>query len=172
MEYQITASQLADLDALLREEQADAKTEALLKTRKEERRAKLLAIMEDAGFDNKSIPGVLIKTTTDVVINESEILAWAMQDENYMHAAPIVNVKKEAVGGVLVLVKDDPKRNGFFEVDKTGAKRAAREGTYVGFPIVGATEERSVSITLKDVVTGDALAAKFTVVPEIEFEAV
>jgi hypothetical protein len=164
--YQITESQLATLDAIMREELADAELETKLKERKEVRRASLLAVMEAAGFDNKALAGVTIRTTTDVTINEPEVLAWAMQDDNYMHAAPVLSLKKAALGSVLALVKDDPKRVGFFEVDKTGAKRAAREGSYVGFPIVGQTEERVIAITLKDVVIGDALAAKFTVMPD------
>lgn len=166
MSYQLTASQLATLDAMMREELADAQKEAELKTRKDARRAALQELFDFAGLDNKAVAGVVIQTKTDIVFDEAEALAYALDELNFAHAAPLLAVRKDAVGVVIAAAMNDDRLKGVFELDKTGYKAAARNASHVGLPVTGATEQKIVAITLKNVKTGDELARDFVIVAD------
>lgn len=171
--YQITASQLAALDALLREEVADAKVEAELKERKDARRASIEALMAEAGFDNKAVPGVTIQNRSDFLIDETAALAYALEPENFAHSAPLLSVRSDAVGVVIAEAMKNERLLGVFELNKTGYKAAARTGSHINMPIGAPIETRVIAISQKNIKTGDDLAAGFVVVADmLEAEAV
>ena len=90
----------------------------------------------------------------------------------YDDTAPLLKVRKDAVGVVIAAAMNDPRLKGVFELDKTGAEKAARECTHVGLPHGEPVATEVIALKPQDIVTGEVLAAKFIVVPEIEFEAV
>lgn len=171
MSLQITESQYDRLQTALANAQRIAQAQAELEKQDAENRALLLELFNETGASNKDIPGIELAVTTDIKFDDTEALTWALNDANYMQAASILNVRASATGSVLAMVKDDPKRAGFFEVNKTGYKKAAREGLFIGLPITGEVTTQVLRLTKKDLLSGDALRAKFEVVPDPEPEA-
>lgn len=166
----ITVSQFDRLNAALTNAKHIAAEQVRIAKADAETRAELLELFLEIGLDNKSVPGLTTAVTTTVNINEKAAFDWAMQDENYLHAAPIVNVKAAATGSVLALFKDDAKRAGVFELNKTGYKKAVREGMFVGIPFDGIVESISVKLKEEDIQTGPALLGKFNIVTDDEAE--
>jgi len=168
--YVITTTQFEHLNALLQERRLIDLEKADLDQRDAGNRTAILNLMDEIGLDNRAVPGVMVKVTTDVQIDESEVLAWALADANFAHAAPVLTVSKNAIGIVIEKAMHDERLKSVFEMDKTGAKKAAREGMYLDMPVAGVQESRSVAITSRSLKTGDELAECFTVVEPVETE--
>jgi hypothetical protein len=171
-QYQITELQLDRLNAALNDAKRLAAEKLDLERRDKDNRAALNDIFEEIGLDNKTVPGLSKSVRTSVQIDENAVLAYALDDANFPHAAPLLTVRKDAVGVVIAAAMNDDRLKGVFELDKTGAQKAAREGTHVGLPHGEPQEMAVIALRPQDIVTGEALAAKFTIVPDIEFEAV
>lgn len=166
MSFVITASQLDRLNAALATAKAVAARKELLDKDDRANRAELTALYTEIGLDNKIVSGLSLSVRTTIQIDESAVLAYALDDANFPHAAPLLNVRKDAVGVVISAAMQDERLKGVFELDKTGAQKAAREGTHVGLPHGEPVEVPTVVIRPQDIVTGDVLASKFVVVAD------
>jgi len=171
MTFQITASQLDRLSSALDTAKAIAKVKEDIDKSDRANRAELTALYNEIGLDNKAVSGLSLSVRTTIQIEESAVLAYALDDANFPHAAPLLNVRKDAVGVVISAAMQDERLKGVFELDKPGAQKAAREGTHVGLPHGEPVEVPTIVIRPQDIVIGSALAAKFTVVADAALEA-
>jgi hypothetical protein len=170
--FQINAQQLARLNAALSDALAISAEKEALDKRDKDNRATLTELYREIGLNNKIVPGLSLSVRTAIQIDENAVLAYALDDSNFPHAAPLLKVRKDAVGVVIAAAMNDNRLKGVFELDRTGAEKAAREATHVGLPHGEPVATEVIALKPQDIVTGEALAAKFTVVPEIEMEAV
>lgn len=169
--YQITASQLARLNAALADAHRVAEQKAQLEAEDRAAREALTELYAELGLDNKAVPGLSQSIRTTIQIDENAVLAYALHNANFAHAAPLLKVRKDAVGVVISAAMNDDRLKGVFELDKTGAEKAAREGSHVGLPHGEPVEIPTIVLKPRDFVTGEMLAAKFIVVADPEAEA-
>lgn len=165
-QFQISTSQLDRLSAALNDARRIAADKNDLDRRDKDNRAALNDLYAEIGLDNKIVPGLSLSVRTTIQIDENAVLAYALDDNNFPHAAPLLTVRKDAVGVVIAAAMNDDRLKGVFELDKPGAQKAAREGTHVGLPHGEPVEVPTVVIRPQDIVTGEALAAKFVVVAD------
>lgn len=166
----ITETQFKSLDAALREAADIDRMKQELEKRDKANRAELLEVLTSLAVPadqiNKVVPGLSTQVRETVKLDEDAALAWATHPDNFAHAASVLSVRADSVGVVIAAAMQDERLRPIFELNATGAKKAAREGVFVGFPVASITENTLAVIRVKDIKTGDALREVFEVIPD------
>ncbi len=165
--FQITTLQLARLNDALRDALQIAAEKDALDKRDKDNRAALTELYREIGLTNKAVPGLSLSVRTSILIDENAVRQYALADANFPHAAPPLKVRKDAAGVVIAAAMNDQRLKGVFELDKTGAEKAAREATHVGLPHGEPAATEVTALKPQDTLTGEALAAKFAVHNEV-----
>lgn len=169
----ITESEFAALVKLLQETAELEREEARLQQRIDANRAAWLEMTANVNLisdgDKMPAPGVTIATTTKVNYDPAQAYEWATQDHNFPLAGVLLKVRDEAIPNVIALAMNDPKYRAWFELNKTGFEKAAREGKLIGMPIAGFEYKPKVSVSGKALKTNaDELRALYTILPDPE----
>ena len=170
MSIQITESLFKALNAAMLEAADIDLIEKQLAARKDDNRKFLLDFMTGlavtADLINKILPGVSTQNRTIPQLDEAATLSYALHPDNFAHAAPLLSVRSDCVAVVIAAAMQDERLRSIFELNKSGAQAAARNGSHVGLPVIGIDEQTIVAVKVKDLKTGDALRAMFEVVDD------
>jgi len=167
MKPTVSASQFDRLNAALAEARRISDKKADIEQQDRDNRALLTELFTEMNLDNKAVSGLSMSVRTTYLIDDNAVLAYALDDANFPHAAPLLNVRKDAVGVVISAAMNDERLKGVFELDKAGAQAAAREGSHVGLPHGEPIIKPTIAIRPLDIVTDHLLAGKFEIVEAV-----